>query len=243
MTMESKSEHTLYSPEQVFWASFLGTPIWGAVLLRRNFIRMGLETDARKIVWMTLGLLVVLVAAGAYLPSGASIGGLVGVSMGMKTHAQQTQGERFRSFLESGGSKGSSALLALGLILFNVGLVGLALLAAWLPAPPPYHVDAGSGLSVHYDQTGLEAEARKLGGTLASLGFTGSTTSTWHVRYHPTPEGITVGIVVEEGAWDEKASVDYFASLADRLRNGSPGRRVNLQLCDSNWFVMKTVAE
>jgi hypothetical protein len=59
---------TLYSPRQIFFASFMGSPVAAAWFIHRNFIALDHESHSLRTLWLGLAATVALLAAGLYLP-------------------------------------------------------------------------------------------------------------------------------------------------------------------------------
>jgi hypothetical protein len=62
------SAGTLYSPRQIFAASFLGSPIAAAWLVHRNFKVLKPESRSLRTVWLGLAATVAVFVAAFYLP-------------------------------------------------------------------------------------------------------------------------------------------------------------------------------
>ncbi len=63
------SAGTLYSPRQIYVASFLGSPIAAAWFIHRNFMTLGNESRALRTLWLGFAATVAVVIAGFYLPN------------------------------------------------------------------------------------------------------------------------------------------------------------------------------
>ena len=62
------SAGTLYSPRQIFAASFLGSPIAAAWFIHRNFMTLGHESRGLRTLWLGLAATVAVLVAGFFLP-------------------------------------------------------------------------------------------------------------------------------------------------------------------------------
>ena len=59
---------TLYSPRQIFTASFLGGPIAAAWLIHRNFMTLGQARRGLRTLWLGLAATLTVLIASFYLP-------------------------------------------------------------------------------------------------------------------------------------------------------------------------------
>ena len=62
------SAGTLYSPQQIFAASFLGSPIAAAWFIHRNFKTLNTESRGLRTLWLGLAATIALLVVAFYLP-------------------------------------------------------------------------------------------------------------------------------------------------------------------------------
>ena len=121
----------LYTSGQVVFATFLGTPLAGAILMALNENRLGKPRVAAGTVFVGVVASALLVTASFLLPDsvpGARFLGL-GALFVIGAIARARQGESVRRHLASGGAKGSSwAAAGIGLAALVVILVPLILI-------------------------------------------------------------------------------------------------------------------
>jgi hypothetical protein len=60
---------TLYSPRQIYVASFLGSPIAAAWFIHQNFMTLGIESRALRTLGLGFAATVAVVVAGFFLPN------------------------------------------------------------------------------------------------------------------------------------------------------------------------------
>lgn len=134
---------SLYTPNHVALATFLGTPFGGAVLMALNEVRRSRRTQAVYVVLGGLAGTGVLFAIGYLLPDGFPsfpIG--IGSLLAMGAIARSQQGALVHRHLAAGGKRGSGWLAAgigiLALIAVLVPLVVVLVVAqAATPAATP----------------------------------------------------------------------------------------------------------
>ncbi|MFO0819073.1 MAG: hypothetical protein U1A77_14100 [Pirellulales bacterium] len=101
-------QQTLYSPGQIAWASFLGSPLAGGILMALNYRRFGNSTAAA--LTFTAGLVgtVLLMVISFFLPDNFP-GSIVpaAYTWGLYQSAKQLQGDAYRTAIEQGGATAS----------------------------------------------------------------------------------------------------------------------------------------
>ena len=116
------SSGPLYSPRQIYLASFLGSPIAAAWLFHRNFLTLGNESRAQLALGLGVAATVALFVVGMYLPKG-SPNLLVPIvySFAIYQYATLVFKAAYEKHLTSGGRRGSWWMV-----------IGVSLLAAML---------------------------------------------------------------------------------------------------------------
>lgn len=98
----------LYSPGQIFLASFLGGPFAGAWLFSRNYRAFDKDRSAAQSLWIGLGFTVALAAVSFVLPK--NFPNLVlplAYSFALRYYAKAIFGKSFDEHVAGGGEKGS----------------------------------------------------------------------------------------------------------------------------------------
>jgi hypothetical protein len=113
-----------YSPRQVALASFIGSPLAGAWLLRANYRLLGDNgAAARALMWSFAGTILVFIAAW-YVPDNAPNYLLPALYMGaMQWAAERYQGDSYRLHISAGGHQHSW---------WRVVGIGIVALIPWL---------------------------------------------------------------------------------------------------------------
>lgn len=125
----------MYSPGQIAWATFLGTPIAGCLLLALNYRRLGDFTAANLALISGLIGTVLLFALAFVLPDRFPNTVLPSAyTLGMYQCAKTLQGTAYEDRLVNGGTKGSG-WVATGIGILCVILILAALFAVVLVAP------------------------------------------------------------------------------------------------------------
>jgi hypothetical protein len=125
----------LYLPGQIAWATFLGAPIAGCVLLAYNYRRLG-DSMAATLAWISgvIGTILILVLS-FFLPERFPNFALpAAYTFGMYQCAKALQGKAYEDWLAKGGVKGST-WVATGIGLLCLILILVALFAVILVAP------------------------------------------------------------------------------------------------------------
>ena len=135
----SSSIH-LYSSGHVAWASFLGSPVAGGILMGINYFR--LRKPAAGYISLIVGLILAVgfMVLAFYLPDGFPNSVLPIVStLGMYQAAKLSQGEQYNEHLAYGGAKGSAwvatgiGLLCMIIVLALIFGVLLSVPEDWIP--------------------------------------------------------------------------------------------------------------
>jgi hypothetical protein len=133
----------LYSPGQVAWASFLGTPVAGCVLLAINFQRFGQITAANlALVTGFIGTIVVFAIAFVLPDNFPNLVLPLAYTFGMYQGAKQWQGETYQHRLANGDRK-ASGWAATGISIVCLICITLVLFAVLLAAPDSWFDDDG----------------------------------------------------------------------------------------------------
>lgn len=132
---------TLYSPGHIAWATFLGAPIAGCVLMALNYRRFGNSTAAN--VALIAGLIgtIVLLAIAFVLPDSFPNTVLpAAYTFGMYSCVKALQGNAYEHRLANGGTKGSGwAATGIGFLCLVFMLV--AIFAVVLVAPEEWFAE------------------------------------------------------------------------------------------------------
>ena len=66
---DAAGSRTLYSPRQIYVASFVGSPVAAAWFINRNFLALGNESRALRTLGLGLAATIAVVVVGFYLPN------------------------------------------------------------------------------------------------------------------------------------------------------------------------------
>ena len=117
-----------YSRGQVAWASFLGGPIGGCLLLALNYRRLGDSTAANRVLLGGSIVTFLLCAVSGVLPETTPVawerGVRIGIVCSMFECARIWQGKAYENWLANGGTKGS------GWVATGAGILGCILSVA-----------------------------------------------------------------------------------------------------------------
>lgn len=126
---------TLYSPGQIAWATFLGAPIAGCVLVALNYRRFGNSAAANLALIAGVIGTVLLVAIAFVLPDSFPNSVLpAAYTFGMYQSVESLQGNEYEHRLANGGVKGSG-WVATGIGILSLVVMLVALFAVVLVVP------------------------------------------------------------------------------------------------------------
>jgi hypothetical protein len=126
---------TLYSPGHIAWATFLGAPIAGCLLMALNYRRLGHSSSANFALIGGLVTTVLLLAIAFVLPDNfPSLVLPLACTFGMYQCVNNLQGTAYERRLASGGRKGSG-WVATGVGILSMVFLFIALFAVLLLLP------------------------------------------------------------------------------------------------------------
>jgi len=114
--MTHAAGHRMYSPGHVAFSTLIGGPLAGALLIARNYDRLGRASSARNTILLALGGVVLLGVLAFNVPLAPldRIGPIL-FTFAMYYLAAQLQGTDYAFHISSGGAKGSAwVALAVG---------------------------------------------------------------------------------------------------------------------------------
>lgn len=163
-----------YSPNGVGIATFIGSPLAGAIVLALNYRLLRRPGAAWGVMAIGIAGMVALFAAVVQMPDTApSLG--VPLSIGMYFLAKQLQGKQFAQHVAAGGKQGSSWYAA------GIGVVPTALfLLLYLnygmgPDLPSKKMSFGNDQTIYYQAPIAAKQVRALGNYFTQEGVFGDT--------------------------------------------------------------------
>jgi len=126
-----------FSPAQAVLATFVGSPVAGAILLAINYRRWNDQRRARNAILLGLFTTGVLAVASWFIPGFARMGLSIAVLAGVFKVADATQGAAYVQHLRAGGRK-ASTWAALGISLAcTAAILVVTILIVYLSGDPP----------------------------------------------------------------------------------------------------------
>lgn len=123
----------LYTPRQVFVASFLGGPLGGCLFMALNYVALSDEARAIRVLGLGIALTVVLIVGVPYLPDKwPNILAPLLYSLGLQYLAVRLFGRRYKPYFDGGGEKGMWWLVVVISIVCALASIGMALAVAKL---------------------------------------------------------------------------------------------------------------
>ena len=234
--------YKLYSPGQICLAALLGSPLGGAVLLYKDFKRLGEATRARNALLAGFGITAALMALAWVLPdaAGRPLPGIFAVAYWQLAKGQI--GPRFQAHQAARGAKESGwAAAGVGLLVMVGVLAAIAPIVLFTSAGEDPHVEFPGDQVVHFEQGATEADARQLGEALRELGFFNGKSGK-DVYLEKVADGLAVSFILSDGAWDKPEIVAGFTAVREALEAGAfKGRHLTVRLCDDWQKTRKTI--
>lgn len=240
---EPPPPYKLFNTSAVTLATFLGSPLAGAVLMAINFRRTGRKSAAKITAVCGVAGTAALMGISSILPDGipiwvTAIPPLVVTSF----LSQYFQGEELQLHTRRRGQLGSRWAAA------GVGLICLALLAGLLFGAIYIENAVAAGRKINYSSVeevrfsgqANQADARHLGDVLKQESFfNGKRSKT--VLLAKGSNGTTVSFVVGDGSWNNPSTVAAFRMMGDNLAK-SLGKPLIIRMCDSDLAVKKEIS-
>lgn len=240
--VEPPPPYKLFSVGAVTLASFLGSPLAGAVLMAINYRRLDKKGAARaSVVWGVVGT-AALVGLGFILSARipTPVVAVVPVVV-MNSIAKYLQGEDLQRHERRRGQMVSlwaaAGIGAASLVLIFGLLVGGGLIADVIANSKKINYSPVE--DIRYSGQANQADAQKLGDLLKQIGlFTGKKPRT--VFLAKDGAATTVTFVVGKDAWDDPSVVTFFHQLGEDLATNL-GKPLTVRLCDQEATVKKEI--
>jgi hypothetical protein len=238
--------YRLHPPTGVAWATALGTPAAGGIVLGLNYWKWGQKALAAAAV--AAGFLTTAIIAWLAWVVPASVPALVFLVpqvVGRYFVAKWLQGRRFDAHVAAGGSKASSGRgAAIGLV-FSALLIGA--FATWFLSTginpkalldSQESVDFGHGQLVFYSRGATRDDAQRFGEALVNEGYFDGTVPA-EVLITGRAGGRQISFAGGEGAWDDESNVEWMRSLAERIAPAIGGKPLTVLLLDERLYEKK----
>ena len=231
--------YRLHSPVGITWATALGGPAAGGIVLALNYWKWGEKAVAAAVV--VAGFVATSVVAWLAIITPASVPAVVffvpQVLVGYFV-ARWLQGRRFDAHVAAGGGKISSGVgAAIGL---GFGMLMLGAFAIWFVSTginpkalldTQESVDFGHGQQVFYSNGASRDAAQDFGEALTRGGYFDGTVAA-EVWIAGQPGKRVISFVGAEGAWDDPVNVDYMHELTEYIAADIGGKPVTVVLLD-----------
>lgn len=235
-----------HSVASVAWATALGSPAAGGVVLALNYWKWGQKSAAAAAVTagfvVTAVILWIAVIAPSSIPSAAF---LVPQVLGGYLVAKALQGPRLEAHRVAGGTNASNWIgagigIAFGAVQL-AALVGIVVFTGTNPSAvfdAQRSVDMGHGQEVYYSRGATREDAMRLGEALKDAGFFDDTAPAT-VLIAGEPGGREVSFVVAEGGWDDETIVESCRKLAEYVAPAIGGTPLTVRMLDDRMYERK----
>jgi len=236
--------YRLYTPEQVSGATFLGSAIAGAILMRSNYARLGQQSKAT--ISLVVGVLVtaVVIVLAMLLPENTGYGIPLIITVIYFSVAKKDLGDLVASHLQAGGERESgwkTAGIGLACMVLVLGII-VGLIIATESDPLVTQMDFGQSQHVYYRDNATEEDARNLGNYLKESGFFNDA-GPKDVLLRREDGKFNLSFVTIEDFWDNPEIISGFEELGRRVSSGVfEGQPVTIHLIDSNLEVHRTLS-
>ena len=228
--------YSLYPVKGVTWATLMGSPFAGGIIMAINYGRLGHDSAKwHALLWSLLGTAALLTAL-FFIPEDLPIPNAVFILPQvavMYSVAKSLQGAAIDAHQERGGAL-ASVWRAVGIgLLCCLFIVGVAFGVGYLTLP--YELDSvvefNTSDEVYYSGEATREDATFVGELLTQYEFFGHSTGA-SVQVAASSGAYTLSFVLVDDAWDDPEIVDYFLDLAGLLADTRFGRPLRVNLCD-----------
>ena len=235
----------LHPVSSITWATALGAPVSGGIVLALNYWKWGQKPAAAAAV--SAGLLVTAVIVWLALLVPSYVPGAVFVVpqvLGGYFVAKALQGRRLEAHRAAGGANASNwigAGIGLGFTAVLVAVVVGVVVTGVNPGAmfeTQQWVDMGQGQEVDYTRGATRSDAERLGEALKEYGYFDGTVPSM-VLLAGKPGAREVSFLGSEGAWDDSHNVDYIRDLAEYVAPSIGGLPLTVRLLDERMYEQK----
>ena len=236
----------LHSPAGVTWATALGGPTAGSIVLALNYWKWGQKAVAVAVV--AAGFVATAIIAWLAIITPASVPAfvfLVPQLVGGYFVARWLQGRRFDAHVAAGGGKVSSGIgAAIGL---GFGTLMLGAFVVWFLSTginpqsvldSQDSVDFGNGQEVFYSRGATRGDAQNLGEALVRGEYFDDTVPTT-VWIAGRPGAREISFIGAEGSWDDAANMEYMRELTEYIVADIGGKPVTVRMLDERLYEKK----
>jgi hypothetical protein len=225
--------YKLFDRWSIYIASFLGSPLVGAILMAVNYGRLGEKSRARWAAILGVAGTIALIAAAAKLPQGIGSALALGLSAATGSIAQVFQGDAVNAHVRRGGQLASRWLAVAASLIFLVPVGGLMLSANYLQkfAAKSANVTIGTKDNVFYSGSATATDATALGQKLKDIGYFSDKGMSAEIS--KDANGAAIGFVVKDGIWNQPDMVLAYERIALLAASAAGGTPVRLRLENS----------
>lgn len=231
----------------ITWATALGTPAAGGVMMALNYWKWGQKPLA--VAFAVGGFLVTAVIAWIAFITPSDIPAFVFVvpqAVGGYLVAKLVQGRRIDRHVADGGATARTAVgagVGLGFSFVIIAVIGVAIIVSGVNPTTAildsqHSVDFGHGQEVFYTRGATKADARRLGDALEKGEYfdDSAPAAVWIAGSRGAYE---ISFAGADGAWDDPANVDYIHELVAYIATDIGGEPIRVRLLDERYDVVK----
>ena len=231
--------YRLQSPAGVAWATAIGTPVAGGIVLALNYWKWGQK--GRAVAAIIAGLLAtgfVCWLAWVLPESVPAAAFFVPQVVGGYYLTRWLQGRRFDAHIVSGGKKASRWIGAgIGLAAFAPIMGALAAFVLFSGINPSayvdmqYSVDMGHDQYVYYSHGATEDDARRFGEALKTEGYFDGTIPA-DVLISGEAGDREISFFADESMWKDETYVEAVDAMTERIAPAIGGKPITVRILD-----------
>ena len=231
--------HRLHSPAGITWATALGTPAAGGIVLALNYWKWGQKPFAAAAVAAGLLTTAVLFWLAMVVPASVPAAAfLLPQILAGYFLAKSLQGRRFDAHVVAGGRKASNwigAGIGLAFCTLLIGAFAIWFLNSGINPrallDTQQSVDMGHGQEVFYSRGATRDDAEHFGEALEKEGYFDGTSpaAVWIAGKAGARE---ISFIGGEGAWEDESYVEAVRAMAERIAPAIGGKPLTVRMLD-----------
>jgi hypothetical protein len=239
ITPPTPPSYALYSAGQIVGASFLGSPVAGAILFWRNAVRLGKPAGGILAVVGAIAACAIVIAVSASIGGRAGGGGGFVLAYVMGQIAKQVQGEAYAQHVAAGGKRGNIGVVIGVTLVSAAAILGLA----WAIVLG----DMGKKLTfgdshVYFTAGATKDEAQHIGDYLQRAEYF-KAGHTADVQLRRDDGKLTLVLVQQDGGAKSGQTMHQLEALANEINQGIAPLHVLLAIADETLDIKKRVPD
>jgi hypothetical protein len=231
------NERKLWNPKSFIWMSVFFSFLPSAILYSLNYGRLG-NTKKRNIYLVTsIFMFAIMISLGIFIEVSALKTLFYGLNIGLGIYMRKDQLAAYNEHILNGGKKASSIIP----VLACVAILAFGIWGIIYSANIPDKMLQINGDELYYTDNIKIDEVKKIGEYLENNGILVNDDNSISVKIDKKSDVFVFSIVMKKEYINDKETVEFFKSLAQQLSTDLFYSKVEVQLCDNRFNVLKVI--